>query len=225
MAHHEREADGQREPEPVRPEQLERHHRVRHLGLDDDEPDQGCDSNDHGEYDQARAEPGATALVGPATSVASPTTARTCPVQSNGCGRFGEVETHTRKTSIATQNRQVDGEDPAPVVRREQTAQRLTDQPGHGAPTAQTPSALARRPGSGKASRTRAIDAGSMIAAPAPWAHRAATRSAVLGAMAHAAEVIVKIVMPIASDRFAPIRSARLPANRRSAANRACTRR
>ena len=61
--------------------------------------------------------------------------------------------------------------------------------PATAPPTAHTPRALARRAGSGKASRTRAIDAGSMIAAPAPWAQRAAISSAELGAKAQAADV------------------------------------
>jgi len=59
-----------------------------------------------------------------------------------------------------------------------------------------------------------------MIAAPAPWAHRATIKPAVLGASAHVAEVMVKIVIPIVRARLAPIRSDRLPAKSSRAANR-----
>ncbi len=53
--------------------------------------------------------------------------------------------------------------------------------PATAPPTAHTPSALARRAGSGKVSRTSDIEAGSMIAAPAPWAQRAAISRPVVG--------------------------------------------
>ena len=58
-----------------------------------------------------------------------------------------------------------------------------------------------------------------MIAAPAPWAQRAAISRAVVGANAQAAEVTPKRAMPRAIAFLAPIRSERLPANSSSAAN------
>ena len=86
-------------------------------------------------------------------------------------------------------------------------------------PTAHTPRAFARRAGSGNASRTRAIDAGNMIAAPAPCAQRAAINAAEVGANAQAADVTPKRAMPRAIALLAPIRSDRLPANSSRAAN------
>ena len=91
--------------------------------------------------------------------------------------------------------------------------------PATAPPTAHTPRALARRAGSGNASRTSAIDAGSMIAAPAPWAQRAAISAAEVGANAQAADVTPNTAMPRAIAFLAPIRSDRLPANSSSAAN------
>jgi hypothetical protein len=86
-------------------------------------------------------------------------------------------------------------------------------------PTAQTPRARARRPGSGKASLIRAIDAGSMIAAAAPLPARAAINAPMVGASAQAIEVRPKRATPVAKARFAPMRSARFPANSSNDAN------
>jgi hypothetical protein len=58
-----------------------------------------------------------------------------------------------------------------------------------------------------------------MIAAPAPCAHRAAMRAPTLGAAAQAAEVRVNTTIPTARALFAPMRSARLPANNNRQAN------
>jgi hypothetical protein len=72
---------------------------------------------------------------------------------------------------------------------------------------------------SGKASRIRAIDAGSMTAAPAPCRQRAAMSTVMLGATAQAAEARVNPTIPSSRAFFAPIRSARLPANSSREAN------
>jgi hypothetical protein len=91
--------------------------------------------------------------------------------------------------------------------------------PATAPPTAQTPSARARRRLSGKVSRISAIEAGSRTAAPAPWTQRAATSAPIPGPAAQAADASVNVTMPSPSAFFAPIRSARLPANNSMAAN------
>jgi hypothetical protein len=58
-----------------------------------------------------------------------------------------------------------------------------------------------------------------MIAAPAPWTTRAATRAATLGATAQAAEAVPNATRPIANIRRFPTRSPTAPADSSRAAN------
>ena len=146
-------------------------------------------------------------------------TARIWPAQSNGVGRVGDGATTVRNASMPAQTGRlmVNTHRQSNVVNKPPSG--WPTSPATAPPTAHTPSALARRAGSGKVSRTSDMEAGSMIAAPAPWAQRAAISSPVVGAKAQAAEVTPKMAMPSAIAFLAPIRSARLPANSNSAAN------
>lgn len=63
-------------------------------------------------------------------------------------------------------------------------------------PAAQTPSARARLRASGNASRISVIDEGSISAAVAPCAHRAATSVSTDGASAHSRDATPKSVIP-----------------------------
>ncbi|GAB3431217.1 hypothetical protein GCM10027569_78160 [Flindersiella endophytica] len=157
--------------------------------------------------------------ISPYTSAESATTARICPAQSNRAGLVGELSTANRNASMLAHTGRLmrNTHRQSAVVRRPPSGWPMS--PATAPPTAQTPSALARARGSGKASRIRAIDAGSMTAAAAPWTPRAAISTPMLGAAAHPADASPNTSRPSQSARLAPIRSARLPANSNSAAN------
>ena len=91
--------------------------------------------------------------------------------------------------------------------------------PATAPPTAQIPSACARRRALGNASRISDIDAGSIMAAAAPWTNRAAMSALVVGANAQPVDASRNKAIPHPSALFAPMRSDRLPADSSSAAN------
>src|SRR6185437_9649816 len=86
-------------------------------------------------------------------------------------------------------------------------------------PTAHTATARARLTGSEYAWLIRAIEAGIITAAAAPWKNRAATRAPSPGARPQAAEATTNTDRPAANARRAPIRSDSDPADSSSAAN------
>lgn len=66
----------------------------------------------------------------------------------------------------------------------------------------------------------RAIDAGIITAAAAPWTKRATTSAPSLGARPQAAEATTNTASPVVKARRAPTRSESAPAENNSAANR-----
>ena len=80
-----------------------------------------------------------------------------------------------------------------------------------------TPIAMPRF-SAGKAAARRVSVSGVTIAAPRPWAARAATRVALVGASAAAADAAVKSPSPVMNIRRRPKRSPRAAPVRRNAA-------
>ena len=159
------------------------------------------------------------ALMSPYINAVSATTASTWPAQSNGAGRRGEGATHLRRINMAMQT----GRLMANTSRQSSVVNRPPRSgptaPATAPPTAQIPSALARRRASGKASRISDIDAGSIVAAASPWTNLAAMRAPVVGANAQAVDASRNKAIPQPRALFAPMRSERLPADSNSAAN------
>ena len=157
--------------------------------------------------------------ISPYINAARAVIASTCPAQSNGAGRISDGDTYLSRTSIpahtgrliANTNRQ------STVVSKPPSSGPTA--PATAPPTAQIPSAFARRRASGNPSRISAIVAGNMMAAPAPWTNRAAMRAPVVGAAAQATDASRNTAIPHPSARFAPMRSDRFPANSSNEAN------
>jgi hypothetical protein len=106
--------------------------------------------------------PCAPPSMSPNVSPASASTPRTWPAQSNGADRVGECTTVAIIATMTAQTGTL-----TPNTHRQSTVVNTPPSRGPSAaatapPTAHTPSARARRPGSGKASRINAMDAGSI---------------------------------------------------------------